>query len=133
MRLLTLLLAAAALAGCVYNQVEVRRLRAEVAALRAAQGERPAPSAAEERARALLRQSAEHSKRAQELLQVGKLEEASRELRKSLDLRDQAAEAAGGSDLVEEIRQSASRTAQRMEELISRLKRKSGNSGETSP
>lgn len=126
MRHLPTLLLLAAVALSVVNALQVRALRAEVNALRAAAEARAVgeTSDIEARVREILQQASEHSARAQRLLREGDAEGARQELRESAEKVQAAAELAGDSGILAEIRERAGKTAQSIEEMIGRLKKK---------
>lgn len=124
MRVIATLLVVLALGLSVYSLLEVRRLRAEVAVLRADAAAQSEQTSREARSRELLKSAEEHSKRAQELIRKGDAEGALREMQKSKDLLAESARATGGSDLVGQIREGAESTVRRLEDILSRSKKK---------
>ncbi len=125
MRVLPTLALLAALGLSVYNTVQVRVLRTDLATVKLGNAAKPAPDA-ESRARTLLREAGLHQQRAQELIRKGQLDASRREMQKSMGLMEEAARAAGRDDVVQQIRDSAGRAAERIEGMLSRSKEKGG-------
>ncbi|HEX2998758.1 MAG TPA: hypothetical protein VHR86_00735 [Armatimonadota bacterium] len=124
MRFLKTFLLWAAIILSVYNLLVVQRLRNDVATLQANTSVTSSAGTSQEaRAKLLLKQAAKHSAQAQELIHKGKLDEARDEMQKSMQLMSEAADAAGDNNLVPKIRAEAQRTAQRIEMLITNLKK----------